>query len=154
MRAGRAGRQSRCLKGVTWQCAPLAAAQGRRAGVFISWLAAAYSRQPAWISSVHHPGRCTSKHSAHAGHAAPPGRRPHLVSVMLREEMHTGLKERMRGYRSMGDRVPLVITTVWYFANTGRIASEASRQLSWMTGSGTWGEQGAVRGKGGWRGKL
>jgi hypothetical protein len=42
----------------------------------------------------------------------------------------------------MGDRVPLVITTVWHFANTGRTAREASRQDSWMMGSGTWrGEQ-------------
>ena len=37
----------------------------------------------------------------------------------------------------MGDSVPEVITTVWYFANTGRIARLASRQASWITGSGT-----------------
>jgi hypothetical protein len=41
----------------------------------------------------------------------------------------------------MGDSVPLVITTVWNLANTGRMASEASRQDSWMTGSGTEGSR-------------
>ena len=44
--------------------------------------------------------------------------------------MATGLKLRMRGYRSMGDSVPLVMTTVWNFWNTGFTARLASRQLS------------------------
>lgn len=52
------------------------------------------------------------------------------MSVMAKDRMATGLKLRMRGYKSMGDRVPLVMTTVWNFWNTGRTARLASRQLS------------------------
>lgn len=44
--------------------------------------------------------------------------------------MATGVKLRMRGYRSMGLSVPLVMTTLWNFWNTGRIANPASRQLN------------------------
>jgi len=69
------------------------------------------------------------------------GHRQSRVSVMLRDASATGWKLRIRGYRSMGLSVPLVMTTVWYFANTGRIASEASRQERWMTGSGTEGRR-------------
>ena len=36
----------------------------------------------------------------------------HRVRVMAKDWMATGLKLRMRGYRSMGDSVPLVMTTV------------------------------------------
>ena len=35
----------------------------------------------------------------------------------------------MRGYRFSGDRVPLVITTLWKRLNTGFMARLASRQL-------------------------
>lgn len=40
------------------------------------------------------------------------------------------------GYRFMGLRVPLVMTTLWNLANTGRIASDASRQLRGRAGLG------------------
>ena len=53
--------------------------------------------------------------------------------------MHTGLKLSSRGYSSIGDSVPLVMKTLWNFSNTGRTASEASRQHSWNTGSGMFG---------------
>lgn len=53
-----------------------------------------------------------------------------LVRVMAKDWMATGLKLRIRGYRSMGDSVPLVMTTVWNFWNTGRTARLASKQLS------------------------
>lgn len=59
-----------------------------------------------------------------------PWRPARLVSVMAKDWMATGLKLRMRGYRSMGDSVPLVMTTVWNFWNTGFTARLASRQLS------------------------
>ena len=56
------------------------------------------------------------------------------MRVMAKDWMATGLKLRMRGYRSMGDSVPLVMTTVWNFENTGRTAKLASRQLNCSTG--------------------
>ncbi len=59
----------------------------------------------------------------------------HLVSVMLRLWQMTGLKFRMRGYRSMGLSVPLVMMTDWNLVNTGFMASDASRHASWITGS-------------------
>ena len=39
------------------------------------------------------------------------------------------------GYKSMGERVPEVITTVWNLWNTGLIAIDASKQLEfeWTT---------------------
>jgi len=49
---------------------------------------------------------------------------------MAKDWMATGWKLRMRGYRSMGDSVPLVMTTVWNLRNTGFTARLASRQLS------------------------
>ena len=55
---------------------------------------------------------------------------------MAKDWMATGWKLRMRGYRSMGDSVPLVMTTVWNFWNTGFTARLASRQLSCRTASG------------------
>jgi hypothetical protein len=76
---------------------------------------------------------------------------------MLKDWMATGLKLRMRGYRSMGDSVPLVMMTDWYLPNTGRMASEASRQESWMTGSGmsgrrsSWGSMMIAKPCGVWR---
>ncbi len=54
----------------------------------------------------------------------------HRVSVIAKDWIATGWKLRMRGYRSMGDSVPLVMTTVWNFWNTGFTARLASRQLS------------------------
>jgi len=56
------------------------------------------------------------------------------VSVMANDWMATGWKLRMRGYRSMGDSVPLVMTTVWNLRNTGFTARLASRQLSCARG--------------------
>ena len=58
------------------------------------------------------------------------------ASVMGRLWMTTGWKLRILGNMSMGLSVPDVMTTDWNFSKTGRMASEASRQLSWMTGSG------------------
>jgi hypothetical protein len=43
----------------------------------------------------------------------------------------TGLKLSNLGYRSIGLSVPDVITTLWNRSNTGLIAREASRQLSY-----------------------
>ncbi len=54
---------------------------------------------------------------------------------MLRLWQMTGLKLRMRGYKSMGLSVPLVMMTDWNLVNTGFMASDASRHASWMTGS-------------------
>ena len=54
----------------------------------------------------------------------------YLVRVMVKDWMATGLKLRMRGYRSMGLRVPEVMTTVWNFWKTGLTARLASRQLN------------------------
>ena len=49
-----------------------------------------------------------------------------LVKDIVKLRLTTGLKLRRRGYRSIGLRVPEVITTVWKRSNTGFIASEAS----------------------------
>ena len=66
--------------------------------------------------------------AAHSGLVGGEGAR--RVSVMANDWMATGWKLRMRGYRSMGDSVPLVMTTVWNLRNTGFTARLASRQLS------------------------
>ena len=70
------------------------------------------------------------------GSSGRPWRPARLVSVMAKDWMATGWKLRMRGYRSMGDSVPLVMTTVWNFWNTGFTARLASRQLSCRAVSG------------------
>ncbi len=57
------------------------------------------------------------------------GHKQSRVSVIAKLWMDTGWKLRMRGYRSMGDRVPLVMTTLWNLLKMGRMAREASRQL-------------------------
>lgn len=69
------------------------------------------------------------------------GHRQSRVSVMAKDWTDTGRKSRMRGYSSMGDSVPLVMTTVWKRPKMGFMASEASRQQSWMMGSGTAGSR-------------
>jgi hypothetical protein len=54
----------------------------------------------------------------------------HLVSVILRLCSTTGWKPRMRGYRSMGLRVPDVMMTDWNLPNTGLMARLESKQAS------------------------
>jgi len=49
---------------------------------------------------------------------------------MAKDWMATGWKLRMRGYRSMGLRVPEVMTTLWNLVKTGFMARLASKQLS------------------------
>ena len=61
------------------------------------------------------------------------------MSVMVKDWMATGLKLRMRGYKSMGLSVPDVMTTVWNLANTGLTARLASKQLNCSTASVTLG---------------
>jgi hypothetical protein len=53
-----------------------------------------------------------------------------LVKDIVKLLLITGLKFKRRGYRSIGLRVPEVITTVSKRSKTGLIASEASWQLS------------------------
>ena len=45
------------------------------------------------------------------------------------------VKPRMRGYISMGESVPEVITTDWNLSKTGFIAIDASLQQNWKRGS-------------------
>lgn len=45
------------------------------------------------------------------------------------------MKPRMRGYISMGESVPEVITTDWNLSKTGFIAIDASLQQNWKRGS-------------------
>ena len=67
------------------------------------------------------------------------GHRHSRVSVIGSELTHTGLNDNRRGYSSIGDRVPLVMKTLWNFSKTGRTASDASKQHSCRTGSGMFG---------------
>ena len=46
-----------------------------------------------------------------------------------------GSKPRMRGYISIGESVPEVMTTDWKRSKTGLIAMEASLQQNWKRGS-------------------
>ena len=46
-----------------------------------------------------------------------------------------GSKPRIRGYMSMGESVPEVMTTDWKRSNTGLIAMDASLQQNWKSGS-------------------
>ena len=59
------------------------------------------------------------------------------------EARTTGLKLSIFGYMSSGDSVPEVRMTEANLAKTGRMASEASRQHSCMTGSAMCGVRGA-----------
>lgn len=65
------------------------------------------------------------------------------MRVMDSEATATGWKLRILGYRSMGLRVPEVMTTDWNLLKMGFMAREASRQASWMTGSGICGQTGS-----------
>lgn len=61
------------------------------------------------------------------------------AKVIVKEAMTAGLKSRILGYMSRGERVPEVITTDWKRSNTGLMAILESRQLknnfSYLTGS-------------------
>ena len=52
-----------------------------------------------------------------------------LCTVIERDSLTDGVNPRSFGYRSIGLRVPEVMTTVWNRSNTCLIASEASRHL-------------------------
>ena len=56
------------------------------------------------------------------------GRMHCLARVMVNEAITTGWKSRILGYMSRGERVPLVMTTVWNRSNTGRMAMLESMQ--------------------------
>lgn len=61
------------------------------------------------------------------------------AKVIVKEAMIAGLKSRILGYMSRGERVPEVMTTDWKRSNTGLMAILESRQLqnniSNLTGS-------------------
>lgn len=61
------------------------------------------------------------------------------AKVIVKEAMIAGLKSRILGYMSRGERVPEVMTTDWKRSNTGLMAILESRQLqnniSYFTGS-------------------
>lgn len=61
------------------------------------------------------------------------------AKVIVKEAMIAGLKSRILGYMSRGERVPEVMTTDWKRSNTGLMAILESRQLqnniSYLTGS-------------------
>ena len=65
------------------------------------------------------------------------GHRQSRVSDIVSERATTGVKPNSFGYRSMGLSVPLVITTDWKRSKTDLMARLASRQLNWITGSGS-----------------
>lgn len=65
------------------------------------------------------------------------GSRQGLKVDMGSDRRMAGWKLSSLGYRSMGDSVPEVMTTDWKRRITGRIAMEASRQLSCSSGSVT-----------------
>ena len=67
------------------------------------------------------------------------GHRHSRVSVMSSAALHTGLKPSNCGYRLIGDSVPEVMNTLLNLSNTGAMAYEASRHVSWNTGSGMFG---------------
>jgi len=54
---------------------------------------------------------------------------------MEKEWTAHGSKPRMRGYISIGERVPEVMTTDWKRSKTGLMAMEASLQQNWKSGS-------------------
>lgn len=63
------------------------------------------------------------------------GRIQGRAKVMVKELITTGLKSRILGYISRGDKVPEVITTDWNLSNTGLMAILESKQLKQETTS-------------------
>ena len=62
------------------------------------------------------------------------------ANVMVNDVISTGLKSRIFGYISKGDRVPEVMITDWNRLNTGLIAREESKQEKWRMGFETVGD--------------